>query len=194
MAEETNRLVLPSSTGFAARLAIVFLRKRNIPVASLLTRAGVSESDVEDRHGRISAMSQGKLLEYAAEMLGDGELGLHLAEVANPREVGLLFYVASAAQDVGDALALAARYGRIANQAVRLKLIQSPEGLVVETKFAGLPRQFAWQNTEFLIAALIKSLREMAGPRISPCESRIHIGAQLAAAGVRTLLRLPRRV
>ena len=84
--------------------------------------------------------------------------------------MGLLFYVASAAEDVGEALALAARYGRIANEAVRLKLIRSPEGLAVETKFAGVPRQFAWQNTEFLIAALIKGLREMAGHEFRPAK------------------------
>jgi hypothetical protein len=48
---------------------------------------------------------------------------LHLAQKANPREAGLLFYVASAADDIGDALALAARYCRIVNEAVRLRLI-----------------------------------------------------------------------
>ena len=53
-------------------------------------------------------MAQGKLLEYAAETLKDSEFGLHLAQKANPREVGLLFYVASAADDIGDALALTA--------------------------------------------------------------------------------------
>jgi hypothetical protein len=73
-------------------------------------------------------LAQGKLLEYAAEALGDHLFGLHLAQQANPREVGLLFYVASAADDIGDALALLARYCRIVNEAVRLKLIRSPEG------------------------------------------------------------------
>ena len=36
---------------------------------------------------------------------------------ANLREVGLLFYVASAADDIGDALALLARYCCIVNLA-----------------------------------------------------------------------------
>ena len=106
MTEETRRELLPSATGFAARQAIAVLRKRNVPVAPLLTRAGIPEGDIDNRHGRISALAQGKLLEYAAEALGDNEFGLHLAEQANPREAGLLFYVASAAEHVGDALAL----------------------------------------------------------------------------------------
>jgi hypothetical protein len=51
---------------------------------------------------------------------------LHLVQKANPREAGLLFYVASAAEDIGDALALVARYCRVVNEAVRLKLIRRP--------------------------------------------------------------------
>jgi len=170
MTEETSRPVLPSATGFAARQAIALLRKRNLPIAPLLKRAGVSEGDFDNRQRRIAAMTQGKLLEYAAEALGDSEFGLHLAEQANPREAGLLYYVASAAEDVGDALALAARYSRIVNEAVRPKLIRSTEGMTIEIKFVGLPRHFAWQNTEFIIAAMIKSLREMAGRDFQPAQ------------------------
>ena len=161
--EETGRQILPSATGFAARQAIAVLRKHNVPIGPLLNRAGVSEGDIDNRQRRISALAQGKLLEYAGEALGDPLFGLHLAQQANPREVGLLFYVASAADDIGDALALLARYSRIVNEAARLKLIRSPEGVIAQSKFVGLPRHFAWQNTEFAIAALIKSLREVAG-------------------------------
>ena len=168
MTEETRRELLPSATGFAARQAIAVLRKRNVPIAPLLTRAGISEDDIDNRQARISALAQGKLLEYAAEALGDNEFGLHLAEQANPREAGLLFYVASAAEHVGDALALTARYCRIGNEAERLKVIRSSENMIVETTFVGLPRHFAWQNTEFVIAATIKALREMAGRDFQP--------------------------
>ena len=170
MTEETRREVLPSATGFAARQAIAVLRKRNVPIASLLTRAGISEGDIDNGRGRISALAQGKLLEYAAEAFGDNEFGLHIAQQANPREAGLLFYVASAAEDIGDALVLAGRYCRIVNEAVRLKLIRSPEGVIVETKFVSLPRHFAWQNTEFMIAATIQALREMAGCDFRPTQ------------------------
>jgi AraC-like DNA-binding protein len=168
--QETSREILPSATGFAARQALAALRKHNIPIAALLTRAGLSEGDIDNRQRRIPAAAQAKLLEYAAEALRDSEFGLHLAEHANPREAGLAFYVASAAEDIGDALALAARYCRIVNEAVRLKLIRSPEGMIVETKFVGIARHFAWQSTEFMIAAMIKGLREMAGRDFQPMQ------------------------
>jgi Arabinose-binding domain of AraC transcription regulator, N-term len=119
---KTSRTVLPSATGFAARQAIAILRRRDVPIASLLNRAGVSESDIDNRQRRIAAMAQGKILEYAAETLKDSEFGLHLAQKANPREAGLLFYVASAAEDIGDALALDALLPH-RQRSVRLKLI-----------------------------------------------------------------------
>jgi AraC-like DNA-binding protein len=163
-------MALPSATGFAARQAIAVLRRHSVQTAPLLTRAGISQDDVDNRQARISALAQGKLLEYAAEALGDNEFGLHLAEQANPREAGLLFYVASAAEHVGDALALTARYCRIGNEAERLKVNRSSENMIVETTFVGLPRHFAWQNTEFVIAATIKALREMAGREFHPTQ------------------------
>jgi len=163
-------MALPRATGFAARQAIAVLRKHNVPTGSLLTRAGISEDGIDDRQARISALAQGKLLEYAAEALGDNEFGLHLAEQANPREAGLLFYVASAAEHVGDALALTARYCRIGNEAERLTVNRSFENMIVETTFVGLPRHFAWQNTEFVIAAAVKALREMAGREFHPAQ------------------------
>src|SRR5271156_4462928 len=129
MTEETSRPVLPSATGFAARQAIALPRKRNLPIAPLLKRAGVSEGDFDNRQRRIAAMTQGKLLEYAAEALGDSEFGLHLAEQANPREAGLLYYVASAAEHVEDALALTARYCLISNEAERLSVNRSSENM-----------------------------------------------------------------
>jgi AraC-like DNA-binding protein len=168
VSKETGWQILPSATGVAAREAIAFLRRHNVPIDPLLEHAGVSEADIDNRQHHISAIAQAKLLEYAAEALGDDEFGLHLAKEDNPREAGLLFYVASAAENIGDAVALYARYCRIVNEAVRLKLIQSPEGVIVETKFVGLPRHFAWQNVEFVIATLIKGLREMAGCDVRP--------------------------
>jgi AraC-like DNA-binding protein len=170
VAEETGRELLPSATGFAARQAIAVLRKCNVPITPLLMRAGISEGDIDNRQVRISALAQGKLLEYAAQALGDDEFGLHLAEQTNPREAGLLFYVASAAEHLGDALALTARYCRIGNEAERLKVNRSSENMIVETTFVGLPRHFAWQNTEFVIAATIKALREMAGRDFQPAQ------------------------
>jgi hypothetical protein len=87
-----------------SRQAIAVLRKRNIEVAPLLQHVGLSERDLDNRQGRISANAQAKLLECAADALGDSAFGLHLAQQANLREAGLLFYVTSAARTIGETL------------------------------------------------------------------------------------------
>jgi AraC-like DNA-binding protein len=143
----------------------------------VLRRVGLSEQDFGNRQGRISASAQSKLLEYAAEALNDSAFGLHLAEQANPREVGLLFYVASAGKNVSEAVALYARYCRIVNEAVRVKLLQGQSEVVVEFIFVGVSRHRVRQNAEFGIAAVIKALREIAGRNIHPTQvSFAHAG------------------
>jgi hypothetical protein len=67
------------------------LETHNVAIAPLLQRAGLSAHDFDVGQQRISAASQGKFLEYAAEALDDNAFGLHLAKRANPRETGLLF-------------------------------------------------------------------------------------------------------
>ena len=71
----------------------------------------------------------------------------------------MLFYVASAAKSVGEALALFERYFRIANEAVRLKLMLGTKGIIVEVSFIGLSG--IQHNTEFGIGVIVKALCEI---------------------------------
>jgi hypothetical protein len=118
--------LLPTATGFAARRAVAALRNHNIDPARSLRHVGLSEQDLNERRDRISAAAQARFLELAAESLHDRALGFHLAIETNPREAGLLFYVASAAKDLGEAIALFARYCRIVNEAIRVQLTDGP--------------------------------------------------------------------
>ena len=166
----TNRATprLPTATGFAARRAVVALRNHNIDPVPFLERFGLSEQAVNTDQIRVSAAAQARFLEAAAEALHDPALGFHIGAEVNPREVGLLFYVASAAKDLGEAIELFARYLRIVNEAVRIKLTRQNSDLVVELHLVGVPRLRAAQNAEFGIAVIVKSLREIAGRNVHP--------------------------
>ena len=168
MDQEITRGVFPTATGFAAAQAIAALQLRNIDPVPLLRRAGLAKLDSDGQARRVSAAAQSKLLEYAAEALDDAALGLHLAEQANPRDVGILFYVASGARNVNEAVTLFARYGRIVNEAARIKLVRTPEGCAVELNMSGVPRHSARQNMEFVLAVCLKSLREITGRNLRP--------------------------
>src|SRR6516164_2705944 len=163
--------------GFAAKEAIAALRNHHIATAPLLQRAGLSEHDLAGAENdgntlshRVSAVAQVKFLDLAADALNDSAFGLHLVEQADPHDAGIYFYVASAAKDIDEALSLYARYFRIVNEAVRLKLTRKPNGVAVELEFVGLPRHLARQTAEFGMAALLKGLRVIAGRNIHPKE------------------------
>jgi AraC-like DNA-binding protein len=163
-----TRQALPTATGFAVKCAISDLRQRGADPGPLLRRAGLAESDLGAAQRRVSAAAQGAFLEYAALSLNDSVFGLHLAEHSNPREVGLLFYAMSAAENVSEALTLLMRYCRIVNESVRLKLAPQPDGVSVETSFSGIARHRIKQNVEFELAVLIKAIREITGLNACP--------------------------
>ena len=151
------------------------LRKHKIAIAPLLRASGLPDRDFSRAVGdesptnhRVSAQAQAKFLNCAAEAMDDSIFGLHLAERTDPRDVGILFYVASGAQTIDEALTLLARYFRIINEAVRMKLIRGPEGAAVEVEFVALPSHTVRQNAEFGMAVLLKALRELAGRNIRP--------------------------
>jgi AraC-like DNA-binding protein len=162
---------LPTAMGFAAKQAIDALRRRNVATTQVLRDAGISERDLAASgplNHRVSAVGQSRLLDCAAEAIEDTAFGLHLAEETDPRDAGIIFYAMSAAENLGEALALLDRYSRIANEAARLKLTATPEGLVVEIGFVGLPRPLGRQGAEFLMAVTLRALRELAGRHIRP--------------------------
>jgi AraC-like DNA-binding protein len=145
------------------RLESTTLKWRRCSDASVFPSATLTNHQL-----RISAIAQVRLLEYAAEALGDSAFGLHLAQQANLRQAGLLFYVTSAARTIGETLLLIERYCRIVNEAVRVKLLPVQNGIVVEFNFVGLSRHHFRQNAEFGLAAILKGLREHVGRNVRP--------------------------
>jgi hypothetical protein len=87
-----------------------------------------------------------------------------LPKKANPREVRLPFYIASAVNNLsisrpprttlGEALELFGRYSRIVNEAMRIKLVRAPEGVVAEITFSDHSRQSTKEVTEFATAVI----------------------------------------
>ncbi len=163
-----TRQALPTVTGFAVKCAIAALERRHIAEGPLLHRAGLPEFELDNSRRRVTAAAQGEFLETAAQALNDTAFGLHLAEQANPREAGLLFYVVSAARNLGEALSLFVRYCHIVNESVRLKLTRQSDGVLLEASFSGISRHRMRQNVEFQLAVVVKALREIAGLRVCP--------------------------
>jgi AraC-like DNA-binding protein len=175
MTNDSKEKVFLTTTGFAEKQALAELQKHNVATGPLLRQAGLPGQNADPAFtgsnavdNRISAVGQSKFLDLAAEAIGDSAFGLRLAEQANPRDAGVLFYVVSGGKNIDEALKLFVRYHRIANQAARIKLVQTAKGVALEADFFGLPAHSTRHNAEFGLAVVLKALREVAGRKISP--------------------------
>jgi hypothetical protein len=120
---DTKRLgTLPTATGGIARLAYACARRAGLELTPLLKKAGLTDQQIKDRGARLAVHCQIQFLNAIANALGDESLGFHLAQFPDLRELGLLFYVATSSETLGDALQRAARYSSIVNEGLSLRI------------------------------------------------------------------------
>lgn len=95
------------------------MRQSGINLDPLLSKAGLTVEQIDNRTIRVKARSQIKLLELAADALQDNLLGFHLAREYDLREIGLLYYVLASSEIMNEALHRVVRYSGIANEGIR---------------------------------------------------------------------------
>ena len=166
--EEQNRLgSIPSATGGIARLACAAVSKTEKPLAPLLAIAGLTISDIDDAARRLEVKAQIKVLELAAEAIGDDLLGFHLARDFELGEIGLPYYVMASSGSLAEALRNAERYSAIANEGVRLK-VRADRDVVIEIEYANVDRSSDRHQIEFWLVALVRICRKITDGRWAP--------------------------
>jgi AraC-like DNA-binding protein len=150
-----------------ARLVIARLESAGVPVAPVLRRVGLTPELIAEPEGRLSVRSQITLLDEAAIALKDDCIGFTLARDADPREIGLLYYVMASSQTLGDALKRAARYSKITNEAL---VVGYREGnrLLISLSYAGVPRHSARHQIELGLFAALRICRVLTGQNLVP--------------------------
>lgn len=178
--EDRHRIgAIPSATGGIARLACAAVSKTKTPLAPLLAEAGLGVADIEDSARRLEVRAQIKVLELAAEAIGDDLLGFHLARDFDLGEIGLPYYVMASSESLADALRNAERYSAIANEGVRLK-IRSDRDAVIEIRYQHVDRLSDRHQIEFWLVTLVRICRKITGTRLAPVRIRVrhlHDGA-----------------
>jgi hypothetical protein len=96
--------------GVAARETLKYLEKRGIDAEPLLSKAELTRHQLQEDLGGVSVVSQHRFLDLAATQMNDPLLGLHVAAEIDLREIGILFYLASASATVSEALAYMSPY------------------------------------------------------------------------------------
>jgi AraC-like DNA-binding protein len=153
--------------GVATRRAAGRLREAGIALEPLLKRAGLSISQINRKDLRIGVASQITFLELAAKALRDPLLGFRLARDGDPREIGLIHYVATSSETLGDALERAQRYSSIANASVVLEC-SGARNFTITLRYAGVARHSDRQQMEALITWLVRFCRDSTDRRLNP--------------------------
>jgi AraC-like DNA-binding protein len=158
---------IPSATGGIARLVSARLIEAGIDPAPLLARAGLTVAQIDNRDARLSAQSQIKLLDFAADALQDDFIGFHLAQDYDLREIGLLYYVLASSESLGDALHRAERYSGIANEGISLQA-RSGRETAIALNYVGMDRRPDRHHMEFWLMSLVRLCRQLTNRRAVP--------------------------
>ncbi len=151
------------------RRALELLSAEKIDAAPLLKRTGLAGLDVFTRDRFIPAEAEARLIELAARAAGNSAFGIRLAEGANPRDAGLIYYLFGAATTLRRALTLLARYIAIANAALAMRLSLPPDAdASLEVEYVGLRRQRLKHTAEYHLALVVQMMRDVTGRPISP--------------------------
>jgi AraC-like DNA-binding protein len=164
---EQDLASIPTAQGGLSRLAIARLKRADVPVASVLRRAGLTPEVIADPEERLSVRSQIALLDEAAIALQDNCLGFTLACDFDPREIGLLYYVMASSQTLGDALKRVARYSQITNEALVVRY-QEGNRLTINLSYSGVPRHSDRHQIEFFMFAALRICRALTGQNLVP--------------------------
>ena len=157
---------VPRTAGLLTRLACARAVAAGIEVAPLLQRVHLSPAQIEDRRFRPAARDQVLLLNLIAETLEDDLLGFHLAESVDLREMGLLYYVPASAETLDAAFRRVERYGVLGNEGVSLRAAVGKR-LVISFRFVGVSRHLDRHQTEGLMTAQLRMIRQLTGQRIA---------------------------
>jgi AraC-like DNA-binding protein len=137
-----------------------------------LKEAGLTGEQIEDQDSRITVRAQIKFLSVVANALQDPLLGFHIAQSADFRELGLLYYVAASSETLGEVLQRAARYSSTANEGLSLKYRLGPD-ISIELSYVGVARQSDRQQIECFVTLLLRLCRQLSGVRLVPSRLRL---------------------
>jgi AraC-like DNA-binding protein len=163
---------LPTATGGLARLAYVRARQAGIDLKLLVRQSGLAEVHIQDRGVRLNVQQQIQFLNLVALALQDEFLGFHLAQSADLRELGLLYYVASSSATLGDALQRVVRYASIVNEGLALRCIEG-QRIKIIFDYVSVARHSDRHQIEFCMTAVLRLCRQLTGRHLTPSRARL---------------------
>jgi AraC-like DNA-binding protein len=176
---------IPTASGGIARAAYELAVRAHVPVLPILKAANLTVQQAKNPRLRIAVKDQIKFLNLVAEKLHDEFLGIRLAQNADLRELGLLYYVMSSSDTISDAMRRGARYSTIHNEGVHIGY-RAGKSICLTFDYVGVARQPDRHQIEFFITILLRMCRKLSGLSLLPLRikfmhHRSHLPAEFKA-------------
>ncbi len=157
----------PTASGAITRLAYAHAKEAGAELGSILKKADLTLHQIEDSGTRLKVRDQIRFLNFVAVALQDDFLGFHLAQPADLREIGWLYYVAASSEILSDALKRASRYSSIVNEGISLRYADD-KSVAIAIEYVGVSRHLDRHQIEFLMTLLVRICRQLTGLRLVP--------------------------
>jgi AraC-like DNA-binding protein len=157
----------PTATGALSRLAYGQAKAAGVALGSLLKKANLPLSLIEDQGVRLRVRDQISFLNLVASDLGDEFLGFHLALRSDLREIGWLYYVMASSKTLCEALQRAARYTSIVNEGLSVNYVDKAS-IAIRILYVGVSRHVDRHQIEFVMTFLVRMCRHLTGLKLTP--------------------------
>jgi hypothetical protein len=182
----------PRLSARAVRPLVSGLRALGHDPGPILAAAGVPQASLDDPDARVPMAAGVAVLRRAAEVTGDLDIGLHIAERAELGAVDVHFYAMATSPTLGAAYQRLCRYQRLIHETSTVALEVDGDRAVLRHALPGgipVPRQSA----EFIVAAWVRAGRAITETDWAPIEVRFAHAAPADAREHARIFRAPVR-
>ena len=165
----------PRLTARAVRPLVSGLTGLGHDPASLLAFVGIEVAVLEDPEASVPMRQVLGLIDHAVQVTGDENLGLHLAQHAEPGSFDVHLYAMVSSATLGDAFQCLCRYQRLIHDSTEVRLDIEDDRATLRHRMPGgvaAPRH----SVEFLLAAWVRVGRMATGTAWLPMEVRFAHG------------------
>ncbi|MBZ6079384.1 AraC family transcriptional regulator [Microvirga puerhi] len=158
---------LPTAVGVLSRLAAERVIQAGKDVDTLLRKAGLPSTLLNDSNMRVNARSQIEFLNMAAEEVKDNLLGFHIAQEFDLRELGSFYYVMASSEKLGDAITREAHYSSVVNEGLRVSCHKT-NVFTIDFEYVGVERHLDRHEMEFWITCTLRKSRFFTNRGLTP--------------------------
>jgi AraC-like DNA-binding protein len=144
------------------------LRRRRLAIDGLLKQVGLQKADLNNPENRLPQASVLQLIERAADLTGDASYGLRLGASRDPRDRGLLGFVALNSPTLMDAMTNMQRFYKIAREGGDFEIERKGAQVALRFRVADPALRGLRHNSEFLAATIVRGCRDLTCQSIFP--------------------------